>query len=323
MKLLANKALWLLIIVAAAAFALGKYQAQVQTLVCEGKYEHINSRIVCGQSQVINKDGYAQTQEVIVDYINQEIRDGRLTEAGVYFRDLENGPVFGVNETLEFAPASLLKLPLALTYLNSALDDSGLLDRTLAYQSSVLQNNQFYPPSEQISPNQDYPIKELLRRMIEYSDNNSYALLNSFLEQTGKTSLLQETYVDLGLTTPDSAFDESLSVRRYASIFRILYNVSFLDQQYSELVLDWLSKSNFNAGLRVGVPNEVKIAHKFGERIDSDNTKQLHDCGIIYFPENPYLLCVMTRGQEFPELAEVIGHISQVVYQEIDSRRLQ
>ncbi len=77
-----------------------------------------------------------------------------------------------------------------------------------------------------------------------------------------------------------------------------------------------------------GVPSTVDVAHKFGERTtlasdtESTETKQLHDCGIVYFPENPYLLCVMTRGTDFKVLEGIISDISRMVYEEVDSRRL-
>ncbi len=34
---------------------------------------------------------------------------GRASHISVYFRDLNNGPWFGINEKEEFSPASLLK----------------------------------------------------------------------------------------------------------------------------------------------------------------------------------------------------------------------
>lgn len=73
--------------------------------------------------------------------------------------------------------------------------------------------------------------------------------------------------------------------------------------------------------MRKTIPSDVKVAHKFGERYYGD-IKQLHDCGVIYYPENPYLLCVMTIGKDFEDLAEVISHVSDVVYREVDSRKL-
>jgi hypothetical protein len=50
---------------------------------------------------------------------------------------------------------------------------------------------------------------------------------------------------------------------------------------------------------------------------------QLHDCGIVYFPDNPYIICVMTRGDDVNELAPVVAHISKMVYDEFESRRVE
>jgi hypothetical protein len=46
----------------------------------------------------------------------------------------------------------------------------------------------------------------------------------------------------------------------------------------------------------------------------------MHDCGIVYYPERPYFLCVMTKGYEFKRLAAVIRVMSRAVYREVDRR---
>lgn len=70
------------------------------------------------------------------------------------------------------------------------------------------------------------------------------------------------------------------------------------------------------------MPASVKVAHKFGERLLEDSTRQLHDCGIVYYPENPYLICIMTHGNVYENLEKTIQDISKMVYKEVDSRRL-
>lgn len=102
----------------------------------------------------------------------------------------------------------------------------------------------------------------------------------------------------------------------------ITRSARIMSLEHSEKVLSLLAQSEFDQGTASGVPKDVRVANKFGERFIG-NEKQLHDCGIVYFPQNPYLLCVMTRGKDFHELAGVISAISQMVYEEIDSRRLE
>jgi hypothetical protein len=53
-----------------------------------------------------------------------------------------------------------------------------------------------------------------------------------------------------------------------------------------------------------------------------DGSKQLLDCGIIYYPNNPYILCVMTEGTEWGKMEEVISNVSKMVYEEVKAREL-
>lgn len=136
--------------------------------------------------------------------------------------------------------------------------------------------------------------------------------------------LLQDTYTRLGIIDPKGPFDQTIEVKQYSSIFLQLYNSSFFDtKESSEQALELLSQSTFDKGLVAGVPKGTVVAHKFGERSDfTDGIRQLHDCGIVYFPGSPYLLCVMTRGRDMNMLAQTISSISKMVYQEVESRRL-
>lgn len=314
-----------LIIVAIFIFGLisGMVFFIISNNICASQFSFVNKSIKCGYKDIIiKKTGYISTQNKIEDFINNEKTAGRLTEAGVYFRDLENGPVFGVNETTDFAPASLLKLPLAFVYLTQAERNPNILKEQLSVEKPQWSFDETFYPSKTINPKELHTIEDLLQYMISYSDNNSYGVLQTHIYDTNQKNMMTQTFLELGFIDPASIYDEVLSVRQYSAIFRALYNTSYLNLNLSEKLLDWLSQSDFKFGLVAGVPENIKIAHKFGERVSSDGVKQLHDCGIIYYPNNPYLLCVMTRGKSYDELSNIISNISKDVYQEVDSRRL-
>lgn len=290
---------------------------------CLGGHKYINTSVYCHDQTVIKKHGYAETVSVLTKYIEQETKAGNIERASIYFRDLENGPVFGINESMEFAPASLLKLPLALVYMSYAEKDPKILESKLTLRGGGETFGQAFTPTEEIAPGKEYSVEELLKRMLVFSDNRASELLFANLEAQGKKDLIRQTYLELGILAPDDAFDEVISTRRYASIFRALYNLSYLHPEFSEKVLGWMAESKFKQGIAGAVPADVKISHKFGERVSGDSTKQLHDCGIIYFPENPYLLCVMTAGEDWQKLSQTIQKVSQIVYQEVESRKIE
>jgi beta-lactamase class A len=103
---------------------------------------------------------------------------------------------------------------------------------------------------------------------------------------------------------------------------RILYNASYLEPELSERALTILTEAEFSEGVAKKLPSSVPVAHKFGERLLDNEIKQLHDCGIVYFPQNPYVLCVMTKGQDWEKLAQTIQDVSKMVYDEVNSRKI-
>jgi beta-lactamase class A len=289
------------------------------------KFKYVNQQLGCKPPFVIDKKSYAELKKELDKYISSKKEIGEITDVSIYYRDLSDGPTLGINEYAQFSPASLLKLPLLLTYYNLENRQSGLFDRKLTPHN--IKNNllQTIPPEKSIQEDNTYSIREILKYMIKYSDNKAYYILLQYLHEIfPQTDLLKETFVDLGIVDPRNLLDDTISVKSYASIFIQLYYSSYFNKnETSEEVLKLLSDISWSEGINKGVPSEIVIAHKFGERVNFDGEiKQLHDCGIVYYPGNPYLLCVMSRGKDMQKLTSLIGEISKMVYNEVDSRKL-
>lgn len=58
------------------------------------------------------------------------------------------------------------------------------------------------------------------------------------------------------------------------------------------------------------------MAHKFGEALDPQGL-QLHETGIVYLGNDPYLITVMTKGRDVHQLPQVLSTISRYVFDEM------
>lgn len=289
---------------------------------CLSESSFINPRFACGNTSTIDKGEYTTLRNELRDYINQSKEEGKTKLISVFFRDLEAGPTMGINERIDFIPASLLKLPLALAYYSMSEAGEDDMQHQVVFDEVPNLLDQTFDPSKYIEKGKTYSVEELIAHMVTQSDNFAAQLLFEHLLEDHDVTTLNQTYRDLGIIDTGSDFNkEAVNAKSYGSIFRQLYNVSFLGPEYSEKLLTLLSQSEFKDGLKAGVPDTIKVAHKFGERYLNNGEKQLHDCGIVYYPENPYLLCVMTKGGDFAVLKETIAHISSEVYKEVDSRK--
>jgi beta-lactamase class A len=260
-----------------------------------------------------------------VEKFIKEDKDRKWADTiAVYFRDLNNGPWFTIGPTQEFYPASLLKVPLMIAVLKEAETKPELLKKKIRYDRPELQNTKNLK-SNNLEFGRYYTVDDLLGRMIIDSDNVSTLLLLNLVDK----NILEKTYLQLGIIEANgghaSLLDSSLpefkmSIPQYASFFRVLYNASYLNRKMSEKALALLARDTFKSGLNAGVPSNIEVSHKWGYR-DMGQIKQLHDCGIVYYPKHPYLLCVMTAGNSFEYLDDAIKEISAVVYKEVDSQR--
>lgn len=284
-------------------------------------YKYINPLLECDSSSSIGEQEYRPSKKAIETIIDNGTENNTLIDAAVYYRDLNNGPWFGVNAQTDFAPASLLKLPVMMTLLKKAENNLPLLKQKIKYSKpseGLLSQN--FITAKPFEVDKEYSIEELIEKMIINSDNDALRLLDSFYDQKS----LEKLQTDIGIEI-DTSYDPSvdyMSVQSYASLFRVMFNASYLTPEMSEKALGILSQSKFIDGLAGGIKNKnITVAHKFGERfIEEKDIRQLHDCGIVYYPKHPYLLCVMTKGRDFNTLAQTIRAISRQIYEDINQK---
>lgn len=300
----------------------GKSEKSAPILNCSDDYHFINESLGCKPSQAIRKGLYTELTLELEEYIKSQNVKGNSNLVSIYFRDFGGGPTFGINTEEFFAPASLLKVPLLVSILSLVEDNPKLLEEHTSYQTlnTNLTQTTDVPTLE---PNTLYSVKELMERMIIYSDNVSFWLLQDYLDKKYPDKfIVSDTMKELGLISPRTGDEKTITVRGYASIFRQLYNASYISPEMSELALGIMARSTYSKGLVAGVPRDFRVAHKFGELGLPGGEKQLHDCGIIYFPKNPYLLCIMTKGTDSEKLTKIIQSIATMVYKEVNSRKI-
>jgi beta-lactamase class A len=287
--------------------------------VRQGGYRFINPLMECETQGETALKKYIPFENRIKERVQKEVveANGNIHLA-MYFRNLNNGPWFGINPDENFSPASLLKVPLLMAYMKLSEEDPDVLKKNITYEGAQPGAvPQEIAPKDPIQAGQSYSVEDLLNRMIEFSDNEAMSLL----VQNISPNDFNKSYSDLGINIPDvRGPSDFMSVKEYASFFRILYNAAYLDKKTSEKALEMLSKVEYKDGLVAGIDGGISVAHKFGERKVEENgvpLNQLHDCGIIYYEKYPYLLCVMTRGKDFRELSGAIAQTSQIVFSEI------
>lgn len=290
---------------------------------CEGAYPLINPWLRCEPEQnLAQKKEFSDFKESLVSQIRAWSSQGRITHGSVYVRDLEFGPWMGINEDEIYSAASLLKVPVMITILRLAEKNPAVLGQRVEITPElIVPYNQEFPAEKTVEAGKVYTIDELLEYMIVYSDNHATNALHAYLQTISPAEpLFLVMMEEMGLFGENRTTDDGITVKQSASMFRHLYNASFLTKDYSEKALELLQRSTFNKGIVATLPDDVQVAHKFGEREDETGIKQLHDCGIVYHPGSNYLLCVMLRGRDMDVLANTISDISRMIYDEVSAR---
>lgn len=255
-------------------------------------------------------------KETIQAYIDSRVQSGILQTASVYLRVLNTGAWMGVNEKEQYSPGSLLKVPLMIYCMKVSENDPAFLDKKVRFDGP---HDTHRLPSiiyQQLIEGKTYTVRELIRHMIVYSDNDATILLNNLVGNADS-----QVFEDIGLPKPDpSANDYFISPELYSRFFRLLFNATYLSAAGSDQALKLMSESAFRDGIVRTLPATMAVPRKFGER-EIGGVKQFHEFGIVYSGNEPYLLGVMTKGADMAELTNVTSDISGIVFKSLNREK--
>ncbi len=255
-------------------------------------------------------DGLMVTKQEINTIIENYKAYKGVVGASVYLRNYGTNEWMAVNDEEKYEPGSLFKVPIMITYLRMNEISPGVLDKEIVFNQHFAIDKNVAFKSKGIVFGKSYKVRELLRYMIQYSDNNATVLLNNNMN----SDVLLKLFRDLGLEKPEiHSSHYYFTAKQYSLFMRTLYNAAYLSIDDSEFATELLSKCEFEDGIKNGIPDNVLIAHKFGEA-GTPIEMQLHESAIVYLKNKPYLLTVMTKGRDNKTLSQLIGEISSVTY---------
>lgn len=258
-------------------------------------------------SRILNEN----PNDLIINFVPlRKILREKTSEWGdtfaMYFEYLPTGVSIGVREKEEYNPQSLIKVPIVMAYYHHYRERLGI---DLDSEEVVIKESQIDNRSGSLwskGAGSTVTLKEVVNATLTESDNTSTNILADYVPLEDYKVI----YEGLDIDFPERNEDLRLSVKQYSSIKRSLYLSSILSNQDSQEILDILTKTIFNNKLPAGVPSDIPVSHKvayFGENLQKD-------CGIVYVPHRPYLLCMISESSD-EEAIERMSTISKIVYE--------
>ena len=221
--------------------------------------------------------------------------------------------IVSVNGSTQHASASMIKL----VVLAALLDKVAAGEIDLAAQVEVKASDIVSGTGTvQDDGPGTYELQELARRMIADSDNTA---TNVIVDLIGMDAVNEEAS-KLGLTgtvmarkmmdmvAADQGMRNRMTSDDAATVLNLIATGKLVNEQMSELAMNFLLQQTINAGLTDAIPAGVQVVHKTGELIQAE-----HDGGIV-LAAHPYVLVVMTEGIDNYLGVSVIADVSRAVY---------
>ena len=292
-------------------------------------YQFIDPLLACDVGSEEAFPEFAPLKQTLTNLVAQEVVAGDAQHISLYLRSMISARWFEINGTETYAPASLFKIFVMMAYYKEAdeTDNPGLLQQEIPFQGSATYGNDAVGGTiVHLVNGKSYTVDQIINQMIMYSDNDAFnTLLNHFDLDT--LSRLETIFQDLNIPLPLTQSDASInfmSVDNYAMVFRVLFGATYLSERYSEKALGLLAQATYTDGIVAGVPSGLTVAHKYGvlvvpQTATTTASDQLHDCGVVYYPNHPYLLCIMTSGNNLAGQQTTLKDISAAAYRWLDA----
>lgn len=227
-----------------------------------------------------------------------------------YFEYLPTGTSIGFNEKTPLYAASLVKVPLVMAFYKLDTDQKVDIDNTKVKITEDEIDSGFGDLYKK-GVGYELTLREVTRLALVDSDNTAARILGKLVPYDN----FKEIYSGLDLDLNIEKGETLISTKSYASILKALYFSSILKREDSNQILDLLTQTKFDDKLRAPIPSDILVAHKIGVY----KNEYYQDCGIVYLPKRPYVLCMISKSSE-DEARSRMNKVSDMIYKFIQSR---
>src|SRR3989344_3049719 len=224
------------------------------------------------------KQGTEQLKENV-----EKITKGKIGSYSVYYKNLETGEFFGIDENQIQTGASVNKLPIiaALYYLDK--QGKVKLDQRITIQEGDIQDYGTGSIRYQKMP-ATYSLRNLAKLALKQSDNTAAHVLSLKIGEENVQKL-----VDSWGMKQTNMVSNKTTVYDIGVLFEKIYKNEIADSANTKELLEFMTDTEFEDRLTKGLPANIKIYHKTG-----DGEGFVHDLGIIENGGKVYFLGVMT-----------------------------
>jgi len=233
-----------------------------------------------------------------------------LVQAGIehsfFFEYLPTGTSIRSNETNQLAGASLLKLPTIISLYKAVELGKADLNKEVVIRKEWLDNR--FGNLWKRGAGTKITLAKAVRLALVDSDDTAIKTIRGTLGDTspGNESVLSQLDVEFPYTIDGQS---QVSARDYAAVLRCLYLSCYLSKEHSQEILSQLAEAPAFNRIAKAVPDDIRVAHKIG--VFSSEVQS--DCGIIYEPNRPYMLCIILKASS--NIADQhMQNISKLIY---------
>ena len=268
------------------------------------------------KEMVSESEMFAPMKKDLTFLIDSLKKTNAAQQISVYIREFDHRGWMAINNDERYHPASLMKVPLLICVLQMAQGNPDLLKQKMVFDmpAELGDISKQYYPAPTIVRGERYTVQELLSYMMAYSDNNSTWLLASRVDPRS----LKKLFTDFCL--PEMVEDDvkfTMTAKECAVFFKAIYSASCLSPEYSEYAAELMSHCTFKEGFAKGFPENTKMWHKYGDWRSAGYDNELHETGIVFIKNKPFLVSIMTKGSDTERLAEAIRIVCKKIYEDV------
>ncbi len=283
--------------------------------------EGVRTQTVDAQTRATN---LAAVQTQIADYLNKQT--GRF---GVYYINMNNGETLAFNESQPIVAASSIKIAYNTYLYEKAAAGELTMDEKIIYNAAKYPNGDYEGGTGTIQNSADgteYTLYDVSHLSITVSDNCG---TNMVLRRLGGEDAVNNNYMKTissvvdyrsdvqytdyaGTATHGRRRTSAIDLAKYAEH---LYKDYMADKEHYQPLINDLCNTEYNWGVPGGVPSNVTVAHKVGFH-DAYYTN--NDVGIVFGTED-YVLAVMTESGNALTAQQIIGEVSKMIYDYVES----